>query len=376
MVSRLGLPVLVDDILISILCHCDIPTVLNACLVSHRFYTLATSKAVWLVLLADLHRRGFIDLPPDQSLNQLSTQGLVDLVKRAVLGPKSWLTPDSTTPVAAARQIILNADFSDTAPLTEDHRRNQQILLQGGNYLLFRYDDPGTFRSHFECRDVRADRRIWEYEGHPDRWSGCTVQSFAAEIIDEGNTANLLLGIQTSDSYPGEKWETLRASLRTILMFDGLFYSFLEVVKLDLSSALDIFPSPIADDRSILWIHSVMRKYPECFEPPIVQISKYRIIHSASQPLSIVPLSSSEYTGVDCYIWRQWCRHLALSGFRKMNRWYLTGLSGPAEDVVISPTGRVTKLSLPNAGQHVHISPFSNALTYSTAKEIIIQYYD
>ncbi|KAG5641526.1 hypothetical protein DXG03_004817 [Asterophora parasitica] len=164
--------------------------------VSHRFYAL--SETVWLVLLTTLQKRVLIGLPPDhwQSLEQLSTQGLVDLVKRAVLGPKSWLASDSsTTPIAPAQQIVLNRDRISPGPIGKSND-TKQILLQGGNFVLFHYD----YRVKcLECRDLRANRRLWVYEGLVDRWSKAYVRNFAAEVADEGKTVNILIGIVKFD---------------------------------------------------------------------------------------------------------------------------------------------------------------------------------
>ncbi|KAG5642491.1 hypothetical protein DXG03_002715 [Asterophora parasitica] len=133
---------------------------------------------------------------------------------------------------------------------------------------------------------------------------------------------------------------------------------------------LDTFPSPIFGDSSTLWIN--FRSSYRNGLPTDVQVHKYRIRHSPSQPPAISPISSWKYLDSDDYGWRDGCT-AAHSGFRKMHHGFATFGEG---EVVFSPTGKLTKLSLPNAGEHLYISPYSHALTYSTTEEIIIQYYD
>ncbi|KAG5642145.1 hypothetical protein DXG03_003575 [Asterophora parasitica] len=135
---------------------------------------------------------------------------------------------------------------------------------------------------------------------------------------------------------------------------------------------LDIFPSPIFDNSSTLWINFRRSNRNGLGLPTDVQVHKYRIHHPTSQPPAIFPISSWKFVDPDNYGWRDGCT-VVHSGFRKMH----LGFARFGEDeVVFSPTGKLTKLSVPNAGEHVHISPYSHALTYSTAEKIVVQYYD
>ncbi|KAF8062315.1 hypothetical protein FPV67DRAFT_266612 [Lyophyllum atratum] len=194
-------PALVEDILLKILCSCDIATVLNCSLASRTLNSLATSKYVWLALISDLHRRGFIDLFPEQRLEDFSTQKLLNLVKRAVHGPKTWSTPGGSPPVVA-REIVLKPNTRIGPGINTWY--NEAQLLPGGQYILFQNGGG------LECRTTTDDRLIWEYK---PSWSRADVQANSAEMVDDGGSVVILLGIR---------------------IFDTIRKNYLEVVKLDL----------------------------------------------------------------------------------------------------------------------------------------------
>ncbi|KAJ6452936.1 hypothetical protein C8R45DRAFT_1112718 [Mycena sanguinolenta] len=81
-----------DDILLHILALCDVYRVLTVSAVDKRLRVLAQEKQLWLSLIQDSAFRQALELrPPDrEELERLSTGELVDLVKRAVVGPPQW----------------------------------------------------------------------------------------------------------------------------------------------------------------------------------------------------------------------------------------------------------------------------------------------
>lgn len=96
---------LIDDIILRILSVCGIPEVyaisrvcipvfaspsaLNSLQTCKQLRTLALCKHVWLALVTVLQAGFFIDLAPGQQLIDLSVEELINLAKRAVLGPQS-----------------------------------------------------------------------------------------------------------------------------------------------------------------------------------------------------------------------------------------------------------------------------------------------
>lgn len=199
------IPVLVEDILIRILCSCDIATVLAAGMANQNFRSLCTSKHVWLVLLCGLNRRGFIDLAPNQRLEDLSKDELLDLAKRTVHGPRTWASSDPTESPVVARQVILKP-IVDRAAGVLTWEVDPEVL-PGGRFSFFQ-NGWG-----FDCRSTMEDRVIWEYKGP----CSSHVQEYSAEMIEGGRAVTLLLGIRT---YGPERKD------------------FLEIVRLDLDTGL------------------------------------------------------------------------------------------------------------------------------------------
>ncbi|RDB14624.1 hypothetical protein Hypma_016569 [Hypsizygus marmoreus] len=184
--------VLVDDILVTILTLCNIQSVLTLSEASRHFHSLAFSKHVWLVIVSDLHRRGFIYLPPGKSLEDYTTDDLVDLVKRMVLGPRSWraqINSDVLFPIVA-HQIILESFSSDAE--TSNWTLNEAQLIAGGKCLVYKHS--GTL----ECLSMESRNRIWSYKSTWETQLSnvrYTVVRFAVETVDDGEGAILFIGV-------------------------------------------------------------------------------------------------------------------------------------------------------------------------------------
>ncbi|GLB43709.1 hypothetical protein LshimejAT787_1402210 [Lyophyllum shimeji] len=182
-------PVLVEDILSKILCVCDIATVLTVSLASRTLHALSMSKHVWLAQLLDLQHRGFVDLLAGQRLDELSTAELVDLAKRAVLGPETWSTSNPSPPVIA-RQIFVKPNIRHGPGILEWENRPQ--LLPGGRFVLFLQSGD------IECRSTFEDKLIWAYR---PRSLSDYVLDYAADVVNGGQTVMILLGIRTYERH-------------------------------------------------------------------------------------------------------------------------------------------------------------------------------
>ncbi|KAJ7628089.1 hypothetical protein B0H17DRAFT_1110154 [Mycena rosella] len=140
-----GLQDLVEDVLILILAHCDILS----------------------VLASNGDRR------PDQNLNDLSTEQLVDQVKRALHGPKTWSPPSR-----GSRDLLQKGvDWGKSLPWEPGlwFCMSEPKLLPGGNYILQHW---GTL----ECWNVFEDKLVWK---HACSMDNATVPMFAAELTDD-----------------------------------------------------------------------------------------------------------------------------------------------------------------------------------------------
>ncbi|KAF8056943.1 hypothetical protein FPV67DRAFT_1677696 [Lyophyllum atratum] len=196
------MPVLVDDIFVSILCFCDIYHVLVVSQTCKRLRSLALSRHVWLVQLYDLNARLFADVPPGQSLNALSTEELISRAKRAVQGPRSW-APHNDSPPIISHKLTLEHDCS-----TPDlYWANTAQLLPGGRFVLYQRHDL------LECWSLSRKEMHWTYKpSYPFKW----LAPLVADMVDDGQAVVMLIPVR-KQSETGHKdfLDILRLSLIT-----------------------------------------------------------------------------------------------------------------------------------------------------------------
>jgi hypothetical protein len=116
--------------------------------VNKLFHNIALSRHLWISVVRGLYLRRLIDAVPDEVLETLTRDALVEEVKRAVLGPRTW--SQRRGPPAIYREI--------TIPM--DARRRQCELLPGGRYLLCYVARDDTARD-VECWEVYTKQRVW-----------------------------------------------------------------------------------------------------------------------------------------------------------------------------------------------------------------------
>ncbi|KAJ7219713.1 hypothetical protein B0H12DRAFT_1078570 [Mycena haematopus] len=157
-----------EDILLSILCFCDVYTVLSVSAVfthaieiqspqsltaniqinkSLRRITLA--KQLWLSLVQDSTFRAALELPPPEQgqLENYSAGELIDLVKSTVIA-RGPLPPLSRCSTATDYEI----------PLDDIGNRPDARLLPGARYILL----YSITRDEFYIYDVWRARRVWQ----------------------------------------------------------------------------------------------------------------------------------------------------------------------------------------------------------------------
>ncbi|KAJ7919858.1 hypothetical protein B0H13DRAFT_2427494 [Mycena leptocephala] len=130
------------------------------------FRRLTSSKQLWIALIEDLAERRLVDIPHSRFLIEHSTEELISLVKRTVLGPATWSLPHKSPTVA--EEICLPPSL-----ITAD----QVELLFGGRHVLVHRDSPGWC---LELWTVGADSPFWTRTQ--------AVDVHAAEIIDGGRS--------------------------------------------------------------------------------------------------------------------------------------------------------------------------------------------
>ncbi|KAJ7461733.1 hypothetical protein B0H11DRAFT_2055784 [Mycena galericulata] len=180
-----------EDDLRSILSFCDVYAVLAVGRTNKYLRRLTLEKLVWVDLVENLRRKGFIDhlsLPDIQSRSQ---EALVALVKRLLTGPVSWTAPIIPKPSFMARfrsktdrppqqQAKISKQFLlHPSCITDYHGRP----LPGGEYVLF-------CNRTLQCWSVLHDQLVWSYETPLPSFE---VMDFAAEVLHGGDTANILI---------------------------------------------------------------------------------------------------------------------------------------------------------------------------------------
>ncbi|KAJ7276865.1 hypothetical protein C8J57DRAFT_1310594 [Mycena rebaudengoi] len=135
------------DVLLRIFTYLDVASVLQSARVSSACKRLAQSKHVWLAIVLDLGCRHLLDLPPRDTLLRFSTTQLVEEVKRAVLGPRTWAADSSSAPTVRRKIHV-----SISGP-------SKPTLLSGDKHLLVQC---GT---GCEIWDIVEGRRIWARDG-------------------------------------------------------------------------------------------------------------------------------------------------------------------------------------------------------------------
>ncbi|KAJ6505300.1 hypothetical protein C8R45DRAFT_972288 [Mycena sanguinolenta] len=85
-----------EDILLRVLCLCDVYTVLTVSAINKPLRRIALTKQLWLFLVQDDSLRGALELPPPnrKKLKHLSTKQLIEFIKAAVIGNFSSRTTD------------------------------------------------------------------------------------------------------------------------------------------------------------------------------------------------------------------------------------------------------------------------------------------
>ncbi|KAJ7483306.1 hypothetical protein FB451DRAFT_103996 [Mycena latifolia] len=140
------------DVLLRIFTYLDVASVLRSARVSSACNRLAQSKHVWLAVVFDLACRHLLVLPPRDTLLRFSTTQLIEEVKRAVFGPRTWAANSSSAPTVR-RQIHVSMSDPGSSPPSEP------TLLSGDRHLLIK---RGT---GCEIWDIAESRRIWARDG-------------------------------------------------------------------------------------------------------------------------------------------------------------------------------------------------------------------
>ncbi|KAJ7080237.1 hypothetical protein C8R44DRAFT_907181 [Mycena epipterygia] len=159
-------------------------------------------------LVEDLRNRNFVDRLSAPDIRAMSTQDLVAVVRRLVVGPDSWspriqsLQPFSrirqktasylktaaldgnASPARACAPIVVHPSIPPAQP-----RFLRAELLRGGHYVLFHH---GRSARKLGCWKVAEDSLVGTY------CTSSTIIDFAAEVLDGGERVNIVIRLRNS----------------------------------------------------------------------------------------------------------------------------------------------------------------------------------
>ncbi|KAJ6562040.1 hypothetical protein B0H19DRAFT_1143386 [Mycena capillaripes] len=178
----MSLEVLGEDILLKVLAICDVYTALSVSILNKPLRRVALAKQLWLSLLHDLAFCNVLDLPPAEELQGSATSDLINLVKRFVLGPDTWLPGSSGATIHRQVTFNMGLDRSDVVDF---------VLLLGGRYVGLRTGE------HFSIHELASGRSIWKHA------SPYGTENFSVDLLEGGTIVRVLL-IPVRQNYGGQ----------------------------------------------------------------------------------------------------------------------------------------------------------------------------
>ncbi|KAF7294088.1 Cytochrome P450 [Mycena kentingensis (nom. inval.)] len=157
------------ELLLHLLSLLDVISILRIGQTSKYLHDIASSTSCWLRIVRNLQRRGFLDQRED--ISTLPASSLVELVKRTVLGPPSWTSPDS------GEQPTTRIQKQTIIPVASSWCKTQ--ILPGGAYVLV------TSGSELSCWNILTARCVWQLtpgDFGGQRTGEIVVESFAAGV--------------------------------------------------------------------------------------------------------------------------------------------------------------------------------------------------
>ncbi|KAJ7463287.1 hypothetical protein FB451DRAFT_1266059 [Mycena latifolia] len=172
---------LAPDVILAIFASCDISSVISVGKTCRYLHKLAFQKSVWVALIGDLQRRSILDSnTPD--LRDLSTEELINLVKRLLTGPETWTPSRSHFTPEASKRIILHPTIPRGQGIPSF--RKEAKLVCGGRYVLF-----SNWRA-LECWSVAKDQLVWK---HMSALEFSSVLAFTADDSQGGDSLIVMI---------------------------------------------------------------------------------------------------------------------------------------------------------------------------------------
>ncbi|KAK7062245.1 hypothetical protein R3P38DRAFT_2834249 [Favolaschia claudopus] len=219
---KIAFNALVEDVMILILAYCDMADVVAFSGTSKYFHRVAFTGSIWRSLVSQLCQRGYIDLRPNaEDLTKLSTEQLVDLVKRVAHGPKAWGSvqskPSNSRTIRRAKNLFRKMARQLPVPKAPSqpseppvswrsvlhpeiapglHWDNFAKLLPGGKYVLFKN------QSCLECWSVAEDKPIWIQSPPASTRYALPIVEFDASFLEDGRLVIVICTLEKLDTLP------------------------------------------------------------------------------------------------------------------------------------------------------------------------------
>ncbi|KAJ7080101.1 hypothetical protein C8R44DRAFT_862919 [Mycena epipterygia] len=203
MIKFLDIP---EDVVQDILVFCDISSVIYISQTNKYLHLLAFTPTLWRALVEDLRHRGFFDRLSGSAIRTMSTQSLIAVVRRVVVGPEAWSSsPTIQSPRSKIFTKILHklAGQGRTAAPPPAQPIDQIVLhppisdgnfkiLRGGKYVLFCDVDVEDL-PFLGCWGVVDDSLLGTYH------TSLPIRDFEVEVL-HGEHANIVICMHP-DSY-------------------------------------------------------------------------------------------------------------------------------------------------------------------------------
>ncbi|KAJ7835438.1 hypothetical protein B0H14DRAFT_2796197 [Mycena olivaceomarginata] len=180
---------LVADLVLYVLALTDVYTILSLSRVNKFFHSITLAKQLWIPIIRDLVMCGLSDFPADEDLGALSVEGLVEEVKRAVAGPRTWFPQSQSGPTiyrgAKLGYAVSGGDESSSAR-----------WLPGGRYILFQNGQQigNIYMTSLRCWEINAAQ-------HREVWNTVCVGSLKATAFDFRTGSKVIASFVLNDRH-------------------------------------------------------------------------------------------------------------------------------------------------------------------------------
>ncbi|KAJ7642454.1 hypothetical protein DFH06DRAFT_1301698 [Mycena polygramma] len=187
---------LCPDVLLRIFSLVDVCTILSLSQVNRLLNEVALTKQLWIWVLRRCSPGYVLTRPPNEALDMLTTGALIEEVRRAVHGPRTW-----------SSRMDVPATILHKAVLRLGESRFAQLLPGGTHILNYRGVVDGGRSRMIECLEVESGRRVWGWER-----AGCAIFEVAIGFRESVSDVVVALSVIASG---GSELILIKADLST-----------------------------------------------------------------------------------------------------------------------------------------------------------------